>query len=125
MEYNVFAAKWWTRELRNLVSDNSDGVSKASPLELSIATIQPKVNESAIDMFEEELAKKIKGHVERHGSMTIAVDWLPDNNLAEVARSSGINVKNFSTNTVMWVNQHKVTVQKGYDGRKEIVFYKG
>ena len=129
MEYNRVAAKWWADKLRYVSPTNFDNGdnSKTGAYTMMLATVLALDSETSlesIDLFEEKLANKIKEHVEAYGSLTLSVDYAPDDILSSIAYETNVCTNGFPWKTTMWIREDDVSVSSGYAVSIKNIFIK-
>ncbi len=127
MEYNKVAAKWWADKFwkvgpGNFDNGDSSSIGGMAMLLATMLAMDSHPSDEAIDLFEERLAKTIKEKVEERGSMTLSVDYGPDDILGSLAQETGVNTNGFPWKTTMWIEKEKVSVSAGYAAPCEIIF---
>lgn len=127
MEYNKVAAKWWADKIRNVGPGNFDNgdTSLSGGITMVLATMLAMDSEPSgktIDLFEEKLANTIKEHVETHGTMTLTVDYVPDQILGRLAKETGVSPNVFPWKTTMWIKNNHVSVSSGYGNTSKTIF---
>ena len=128
MEYNKVAAKWWADKLRNVSLGNFDNGDSSSTgcmamFLAALLAMDSQPSDVAIDLFEEKLAETIKEQVKVCGSMTLSVDYRPDDTLGSIAQQTGVSPNVFPWKTTMWIEMDKVSVSDGYAAPCEIIFH--
>ncbi len=127
MDYNKVAARWWADKLRNVEPGNFDngdksGAGSFAMLMYSMLAMSKQPATETIDKFEERLAETIKEQVEARGSMTLSVDYGPDDILGSLAQESGVSTNGFPWKTTMRIETNKVSVSAGYAAPVENIF---
>ena len=120
------AAKWWADQMRHPKSSTS-GDDMIDMMTMWAQSQQKENAAEEIDRFESELAKLIAEDVELERwakwGPCISVDYGPDLMLHTALNAAGIpNAMALPIKTVMWVNEGKITVRRGYRADEKVVW---
>ena len=129
----VAAAKWWGEQLRsgNPGTAGDPHVDGMLSWARSAAGAKHACPDEKITNFETALARRIEAEISRRATedprsgkpewswyVTLSVDYGPDMDLGEAARTAGISDGNpslvFPVKTCMWIDRGRVKVRAGY-----------
>lgn len=127
MKYYEVAAKWWADKLRNVgpASFNNGDDSPNGGIAMMLATMiafDKEPSNDATDLFEKNLAEKIKERVEHLGQLSLDCDYGPGMILGNIAKEVGIDPMSFPWKTSMHITADKVQVSFGYGASYVTIF---
>src|SRR5579884_3969582 len=122
------AVKWWGDVLRshNPQHDNGDGMHNFFATMLTNAVDKP--TDEQVALFETALRNLIRSEAIREGlgdsrrSVTLSVDYGPDQILDEALKAGDINPHLVPCKTVMWIEVDHVSVRRGYRAKREDLY---
>ena len=134
------AADWWAEQISGHKLNWDNGAQNEGDSEerrignmmwmlgnINANSAREGVTPEKLQIFKESMITQIKEKYEKSPklfeeySLTLSVDYGPDELLYESAKAAGINSNVFPCKTVMWIDSKKVSAKCGYGADQKIV----